>query len=181
MLHNYKEVNNQESILHLLIPKSGIKNEKCLMFHPKIELPNSMPLTREQNHWFKKTIKATCQMTSDNGKMELTPSQPESSTPIYLSIIGPIPSFKNRKRICRNRLITDPKVKERMKEIEDSMVSQLISLSRIGEGKTWTDAQRRFWIASCVPEDDAWSFIPRQSQTGEIGNGYAALITIESL
>jgi hypothetical protein len=34
MLHNYKECNNEDSILHLLIPrdKDGW-NERCLMFH----------------------------------------------------------------------------------------------------------------------------------------------------
>lgn len=34
MLHNYKECNNEESILHLLIPRKagGIGNEQCKMF-----------------------------------------------------------------------------------------------------------------------------------------------------
>lgn len=34
MLHNYKECNNKESILNLLIPRSagGIGNEQCKMF-----------------------------------------------------------------------------------------------------------------------------------------------------
>lgn len=34
MLHNYKECNNENSILHLLIPlsKGGLDNEQCTMF-----------------------------------------------------------------------------------------------------------------------------------------------------
>lgn len=34
-LYNYKECNNPESILHLLIPRSkdGLTNEKCLMHY----------------------------------------------------------------------------------------------------------------------------------------------------
>lgn len=44
MLHNYKECNKSDSILHMLIPRSkdGIGNEKCLMF---IEKP---PVERKQ-------------------------------------------------------------------------------------------------------------------------------------
>lgn len=30
---NYDECNNEDSILHLLIPREGIENKKCLMFH----------------------------------------------------------------------------------------------------------------------------------------------------
>lgn len=37
MMHNYKECNNEESILHMLIPrnKDDVGNKKCLMFHQK--------------------------------------------------------------------------------------------------------------------------------------------------
>ena len=35
MLHNYKECNNEDSILHLLIPRKGITNGQCLMFLPR--------------------------------------------------------------------------------------------------------------------------------------------------
>lgn len=37
MLHNYDECNNENSILHLLIPRSKdqIGNEKCKMFLPE--------------------------------------------------------------------------------------------------------------------------------------------------
>ncbi len=33
-LHNYDECNNKESMLHVLIPRDGLKNEECTMFHP---------------------------------------------------------------------------------------------------------------------------------------------------
>ena len=35
MLHNYDECNNEDSILHLLIPRKGITNGQCLMFLPR--------------------------------------------------------------------------------------------------------------------------------------------------
>ena len=43
LLHNYDECNNDESILHLLIPirKDGLGNEECKMFVPLIEGPKS--------------------------------------------------------------------------------------------------------------------------------------------
>lgn len=31
-IHNYRECNNPESILHILIPRNGTENEKCTMF-----------------------------------------------------------------------------------------------------------------------------------------------------
>jgi len=31
-IHNYDECNNDESILHMLIPREGIYNGKCHMF-----------------------------------------------------------------------------------------------------------------------------------------------------
>jgi hypothetical protein len=37
---NYGECNNKDSILHMLIPREGIKNSKCLMFIDKGLLSN---------------------------------------------------------------------------------------------------------------------------------------------
>ena len=36
LIHNYSECNNEESILHLLIPRSesGLDNEQCRLFWP---------------------------------------------------------------------------------------------------------------------------------------------------
>jgi hypothetical protein len=36
-LHNYEECNNEDSFLHSLIPRNGIKNEQCRMFWAKEE------------------------------------------------------------------------------------------------------------------------------------------------
>lgn len=35
MLHNYRDCNDKDSILHLLIPRSadGLDNEQCKLFH----------------------------------------------------------------------------------------------------------------------------------------------------
>lgn len=33
MLYNYDECNKPDSILHLLIPRDGIENKQCTMFH----------------------------------------------------------------------------------------------------------------------------------------------------
>ena len=35
MLRNYDEANNDDSILHMLIPLDGVQNKQCRMFHPK--------------------------------------------------------------------------------------------------------------------------------------------------
>lgn len=32
LIYNYRECNNKESILHLLIPRNGTENEQCTMF-----------------------------------------------------------------------------------------------------------------------------------------------------
>lgn len=34
LVHNYAECNNDESILHMLIPRDGIDNGQCAMFLP---------------------------------------------------------------------------------------------------------------------------------------------------
>ena len=36
MIANYKECNNPDSILHILIPRDGAGNEECRMFWPKM-------------------------------------------------------------------------------------------------------------------------------------------------
>lgn len=35
LLHNYDDCNNDESILHSLIPREGIHNLECTMFFPR--------------------------------------------------------------------------------------------------------------------------------------------------
>lgn len=42
LIHNYKECNNKESILHMLIPRSkdGLWNEQCKMFLENKAVPS---------------------------------------------------------------------------------------------------------------------------------------------
>lgn len=58
MLRNYDECNNDKSILHLLIPRDGIHNERCLMYvhgkprppyHLKGEIANFPDSTDEKS------------------------------------------------------------------------------------------------------------------------------------
>lgn len=35
LLHNYAECNKDDSILHILIPRDGIENRQCAMFHDR--------------------------------------------------------------------------------------------------------------------------------------------------
>lgn len=39
MLHNYRDCNDADSILHILIPRTadGLGNEQCGLFHAKLE------------------------------------------------------------------------------------------------------------------------------------------------
>lgn len=41
LIHNYDECNKEDSFLHTLIPRSGIKNEQCSMFIDKGGLLNA--------------------------------------------------------------------------------------------------------------------------------------------
>lgn len=43
LLHNYEECNKPGSFLHTLIPRDGIENKQCTMFHaapPKLRVVN---------------------------------------------------------------------------------------------------------------------------------------------
>lgn len=111
-------------------------------------------------------------------------NRPEEGTRVCLEVKGVPPSFKNRKRIYGRRLVTDPKVAKRMRQIEDSFVSQLLSASQRPDDKTWTASQAASWIAWYVPEDDAWQFLPHLSITGskcKEPSLAGASVTIESL
>ena len=81
--------------------------------------------------------------------------------PVKLEIKGMIiPSFKNRKIICGNRLITNPKQKKLMQQIIQSFALQLCSAFPTTLGATRMDASRRFSIVSSMPADDCWTRIP---------------------
>lgn len=96
-----------------------------------------------------------------------TSFQDRVSNRIVLRIQGSqVPSFKNRKLICRNRLITDPKYKKRMDAIINDLKSQLLSLCRKTEGGTSMEWLQRFLTRS-VPQDDCWQVIPIVTLKGE--------------
>lgn len=79
--------------------------------------------------------------------------------------IGAVPSFKNTKKIVRNRktgasfLITDPKKKKWMDQCIALFVHQLSCASLTRGGATSTDALPRFLTAS-LPQDDCWQNVP---------------------
>ena len=88
--------------------------------------------------------------------------------------------FKNRKRIFRGHLVTEPKVKQHMEEMADGFLSQLRSVLETGDAATWTDAQRRSWIHSNLPADDCWTCIPHLELRGSMDKsniGCTILIT----
>lgn len=87
-----------------------------------------------------------------------TPWQVKASLKLILDRIPP--SFKNRKRICGRRLVTDRKVKQQMETIIEDFVSLLQSNSRTSGGETWMESHPQSWIALCVPADDCWTQIP---------------------
>lgn len=75
------------------------------------------------------------------------------------------PSFKNSKMIARGKLITNPKYQKIMAKIIADFESQLWSAYQtIGDG-TWTESQRRSWIAT-LPPDDAWQFVSELNVKG---------------
>lgn len=97
----------------------------------------------------------------------------QSPAPLVLELrgVGNVIPFKNRKRIAgrnRDKLITEPRVKEQMEAIIESFVSQLRSALATSDGATLTAAQRRSRIASLLPADDCWTIIPDERATGEL-------------
>lgn len=92
-----------------------------------------------------------------------------------------VPAFKNRKRIAGKRLVTDKKVKARMRQLEDAFVSQLSCAIERETGGTLTAQQVRFWIAYLLPADDCWTCVPELIVTAEQAESDGATITIERL
>lgn len=73
--------------------------------------------------------------------------------------LGPVPSFKNRKRIAGKRLVTDRRVKRWMQAAISSLESQLLCAFRTSALTTPTVAPLPFWIASSLPKDDCWRYV----------------------
>lgn len=111
--------------------------------------------------------------------------------PLTLKIhgCGNIVSFKNSKMICapkgrRPMLITDPKKQKAMESYIRAIASQLNSLFQTDATGMSMGCSLPSWIASSVPLDDSWHWIPKQGENdcelcepGQEG----AIITIEKL
>ena len=100
-------------------------------------------------------------------------SQPGESTRNYsaltLVIKGmAIPAFKNRKVVCGKRLVTHPKQKRMMLQIEESFACQLLSASQTAAAATSTGRSPLSWILSSVPADDCWTQVPEISVRAEL-------------
>lgn len=84
--------------------------------------------------------------------------------PIKLNVtvrnLGPVPSFKNNKMICRGRLITNPKRQKWMEQCIRSIESQLLCDIPTTEEGTLTGQRRLSWIACNMPLDDSRQWIP---------------------
>lgn len=93
---------------------------------------------------------------------------------ITLTIQGKIPSFKNNKMVLthvktkrgrrplpRPMLITKPEFQEAMKSITDSFVSQLLSAFQTSVARISVESSIRSLIASSLPADDSWAWIPK--------------------
>lgn len=108
--------------------------------------------------------------------------------------LGPIPSFKNRKRIGGLTrwpdgswsgspiLVTRPDIKARKEEITSAIASQLRSMCPTGAGGTIQECWRRFAIAS-LPRDDCWQDMEIGAVTTELvpAGEEGCTITIERL
>lgn len=93
--------------------------------------------------------------TKDSRKAQ-TEHGPSQCVRLSIRLMGNPKSFKNAKRICGKQLITRPDVKQWMKRVTQSFVSQLTSLCRIRESGTTTECLARFLTAS-LPLDDCWT------------------------
>lgn len=80
--------------------------------------------------------------------------------PIVITGVGHIPSFKNHKRICKNRLIVDPKVGRKMKRITQLITSALRLNFQTDVYGMPTAPSLPSWIASSVPLDDSVAWLP---------------------
>lgn len=76
---------------------------------------------------------------------------------------GPVPSFKNKKRIARLKgkpaLITKPEVREWMDEVIRDFESQLFSATQIAGGETLMAPPPPSLIVSSLPLDDSRDWI----------------------
>lgn len=109
-------------------------------------------------------------------------SSPEKPSPvaIRLEVRQLVPNLKNTKRIGYKRLLTDPDVKQAMREIVSSFVSQLLCVIQT-RGDATVTAQQVFYLTQLLPHDDCWTVIPDLRVTAELAPDDGATITIERL
>ena len=102
--------------------------------------------------------------------------------PLVLEIKGLIPGKKNNKMLVTKTpwgkplphplLITKPEYQKVLERITQSLRLQLLSACQTDCGGTLTASSLRSWILSRLPEDDAWTFIPKVTIQGELcGHG----------
>lgn len=103
---------------------------------------------------------------------------------IRIELVGyVIPAMKNSKMLTRGRLITKPEYQQRMAGIIRDLESQLNCVSQISGLGTSTVQQQHSWIASSLPADDSWQWIPELNVKAVLveKGSEGALITIEEI
>jgi len=85
---------------------------------------------------------------------------------IEIKNLGPVPSFKNRKRIAGKRVVADPEVQHWMNQARESIALQLHSIWKTSGGGTSMECLQQF-LTACVPHDDCWTIIPEIVLRGE--------------
>lgn len=91
------------------------------------------------------------------------PALPRPRSVLTLTVKGPVPSFKNAKRICGKRLVTRKDVKQWMKNTILDLSSQLESAIRTKDGGISMEPLARSLIAWSKQFDDSRQWIPRIS------------------
>lgn len=95
----------------------------------------------------------------------------------------PVPSLKNSKRVCGNRLFTKKEVKARIEAIIRSFVSQSRSVIAQAIGTTTlTTPPPRYLTRLCIPENDSPAWIHEvKTAKAELPPGMVARVTIERI
>lgn len=90
---------------------------------------------------------------------------------INVPLSQPVPSFKNHKHSSRRSgfVYCDPKIKARMSEIENGILSALCSLCRTTSGATDLECRKQLRTALSGLSDDSLNQIPTSSFDTEYG------------